>query len=286
MGVYGEDSATTNFVLMSQVGYWYNGKLILGDRIELAINDPGLIYGATTFTTLRVYHHSLSHPLTNWDAHCARLRQSLQVFGWQFPDWERIRHGAEQLLPSFAVLRIVIFPDGREWITGRPLPADLSERQHHGVIAWLAAAPHLRRSLPTYKTGNYLGGWLALQKAQQLGAQEAILVDDQGNWLETSTGNLWGAKDDCWWTPPIDVGILPGVARSQLINWLEQQGLEIRQFPWNQELVKEFDAIAYTNSVMEVIPIHTVLTADQPFEYRSLSGVLAPLQRLFVESKK
>jgi 4-amino-4-deoxychorismate lyase len=271
---------------MSQVSYWYNGKLILGDRIELAINDPGLIYGATTFTTLRVYHSSLTHPLTHWDAHCARLRHSLQVFNWQFPDWERIRHGAEQLLPWFPVLRIVVFPDGREWITGRPLPADLSERQQQGVIAWLAQVSHLRRSLPTYKTGNYLGGWLALQTAQQLGAQEAILVDDQGNWLETSTGNLWGAKDGCWWTPPIDGGILPGVARSHLIHCLEQQGLKICQVPWTPKLVQEFDAIAYTNSVMEIIPIHTVLTADQRFEYRSLSGGLAPLQRLFGEYKK
>ncbi len=272
--------------MTNQVSYWYDGKLILGDRIELAINDPGLIYGATTFTTLRVYNSSLTHPLTHWDAHCARLRHSLQVFGWQFPDWKRIRYGAEQLLPSFPVLRIVVFPDGREWITGRPLPADLSERQQQGIIAWLAEVSHLRRSLPTYKTGNYLGGWLALQTAQQLGAQEAILVDDQGNWLETSTGNLWGAKDGCWWTPPIEEGILPGVARSHLISRLEQQGLKICQVPWTPKLVQEFDAIAYTNSVMEIIPIHTVLTADQRFEYRSCSGGLAPLQRLFGESHK
>ncbi|HCF27363.1 MAG TPA: 4-amino-4-deoxychorismate lyase, partial [Cyanobacteria bacterium UBA11049] len=53
------------------------------------------------------------------------------------------------------------------------------------------------------------------------GAGEAILVDANGNWLETSTGNLWGWQNGCWWTPPLEAGILPGVVRQQLINWCQ-----------------------------------------------------------------
>lgn len=267
---------------MSQVFFWYNGKLIQSNSIELAIDDPGLLYGAMVFTTLRVYQQSLAHPRTSWEAHCLRLRNSLEVFGWSLPDWERLQYGAEQLLPTFPVLRMVIFPDGREWITGRFLPADLIERQKQGVIAWLADVPECRRSLPTHKTGNYLGGWLALQKAQQLGAKEAILVDDRGSWLETSTGNLWGWKEGCWWTPPVAAGILPGVVRSQLMNWLQQNGLVVQELPWDRDLVKNFEAIAYTNSVMEVIPIHTVLQSPQPLVYPLLSEFLEQLRSLFL----
>ncbi|HBS72510.1 MAG TPA: 4-amino-4-deoxychorismate lyase, partial [Cyanobacteria bacterium UBA11153] len=98
--------------------FWYNGQIIKENTINLLIDEPGLIYGATVFTTLRIYHQSLNHPLTNWDAHCARLLNSLQTFEWELPDWNRIRQGAEELLLHFPVLRIVIFPDGREWITG------------------------------------------------------------------------------------------------------------------------------------------------------------------------
>ncbi|MEB3151575.1 MAG: 4-amino-4-deoxychorismate lyase, partial [Sphaerospermopsis sp.] len=46
--------------------YWYCGKLIESKTLELNINDPGLLFGATVFTTLRVYDHSLDHSLTNW----------------------------------------------------------------------------------------------------------------------------------------------------------------------------------------------------------------------------
>ncbi|HBB31944.1 MAG TPA: 4-amino-4-deoxychorismate lyase [Cyanobacteria bacterium UBA8803] len=266
---------------MVQAFFWYNGTLIQGNRIDLAIDDPGLLYGATVFTTLRIYHESLDHPLTSWNAHCARLLHSLQAFGWQLPEWERLRQGAKTLLASFPVLRIVIFPDGREWITGRPLPEDLRERQQQGVTAWLADGLEFRRSLPTYKTGNYLGGWLALQKAQLLGAKEAILVDDRGNWLETATGNLWGWQDGCWWTPPVAAGILPGVMRSQLIGWLTQKGLTVQEVTWDRELVKGFEAIAYSNSVMQVIPIHTLLNPQQLLRYPLLTSPLEQLRSLF-----
>lgn len=264
--------------------FWYNGQLIEGSTLELAIDDPGLLYGATVFTTLRVYHQSLTQPLTNWARHCSRLLSSLQTFGWSIPDWERLRDEAEMLSAFYPVLRITLFPDGREWITGRKLPTDLAERQQQGIAAWLADTPELRRSFPTYKTGNYLAGWLALQKAQQLGTKEAILVDATGSWLETSTGNLWGYKDEGWWTPPLNVGILSGVVRSQLIDFLKQRGVAVCEVAWDTQLVKDFEAIAYTNCVMEVTPIHTVLSSFESLTYDPFHRQLAQLRSLWRES--
>ncbi len=238
--------------------YWYDGKLIQSQTLELTIDDPGLLYGATVFTTLRVYGNSLEHRLTNWQAHCDRLKFSLQSFGWCIPNQSRLRQGAELIMAHFPVLRITVFPDGREWITGRLLPNNLTQNQKYGIKC-CTSSPELYRSLPTHKTGNYLSAWLARASAQKLEAQEAILVDVEGNWLETSTGNLWGWRDGCWWTPPIDVGILPGVMRSQLVEWLGKEGYQVREEPWTDDLVNGFEAIAMSNSVVEILPIHTVI---------------------------
>jgi len=238
--------------------FWYNGELIHASTLELAIDDPGLLYGATVFTTLRVYHRSLDSALTNWKAHCDRLANSLQTFGWLQPDWHRLRQGAQVMLAQFPVLRITVFPDGREWIVGRLVPENLPERQQHGVSAIVATALQFNRCLPAHKTGNYLSAWLAGAKARQMSAGEAILVDENGNWLETSTGNLWGWRDGNWWTPPLSAGILPGVVRSQLKQWLSKHELPVRELPWLANDVKQFEAIAYSNSVVEVVPIHTI----------------------------
>lgn len=239
--------------------FWYSGELIESNKIELNIDDPGLLYGATVFTTLRIYHQSLDRPLTNWQRHCDRLQSSIQVLNWQEPDWQRLRQGAEILSTRFSVLRITLFPDGREWITGRNLPEDLTKKQKYGVKASLRSGREFSRFLPTHKTGNYMGAWLAKTKAAQMTASEAILLDANGNWLETSTGNLWGWQDGCWWTPPIEAGILPGIMRSHLIHWLNSQNQPIMEQPWTPEIVEKMEAIAYSNSIVELISIHTVL---------------------------
>ncbi|MFM7324963.1 MAG: 4-amino-4-deoxychorismate lyase, partial [Nodosilinea sp.] len=64
------------------MAYWFDGQLHSGDQVCLAIDDPALIYGATVFTTLRVYGQTLDHPLTAWAAHQRRLALALDSFGW------------------------------------------------------------------------------------------------------------------------------------------------------------------------------------------------------------
>jgi len=263
--------------------FWYNGGLVAGNTLEVAIDDPGLLYGATVFTTMRVYHRCLDCRLTNWAGHCDRLSASLQAFDWQQPDWGRVQQGAIAMLQHFSILRITLFPDGREWITGRNLPANLTTEQKYGRAAYIVKMPELGRSLPAHKTGNYLSAWLAQNLARKQSAQEAILVAaSSGEWLETSTGNLWGWKDGCWWTPPLASGILPGIVRSHLIEWLQLQNLVVKQEPWQRELVADFAALAYTNSVVEVMPIHTIIYQTLQNHYDPQHPAFKLLQGLFL----
>ncbi|MBE9044508.1 aminotransferase class IV [Pleurocapsales cyanobacterium LEGE 10410] len=248
--------------------FWYNGKLIDSQQLQLDLSEPGLCYGATTFTTMRVYNQSLNHPLTSWQAHCDRLSQSIRVFRWQQPNWQQLRQGADLLSLHFSVLRIAVFPDGREWITGRDLPSDLKHRQTQGITAWVAADSLYRRELAEYKTGNYLSAYLARNRAREFNASEAILVDYQGNWLETSTGNLWGWRDGCWYTPSLDSGILPGIARSRLLNSFRDREIKVIENIWTSEFVKTLSALYYSNCVVEIIPIKTVLhSTNHCFKY-------------------
>ena len=205
--------------------------------------------------------------MTDWQGHCDRLRHSIHCFDWVEPDWKRVQRGAIALLPDYSVLRITVFPDGRELITGRQLPSDLENRQQNGITAWIAEGPRYQRWMPEHKTGNYLPCWMALRDARHQGAQEAILTNSVGEWLETSTGNLWGWQDGQWWTPPLSAGILPGLARSHLSQWLISQGHSITEEAWTLDRVARFEAIAYSNSVVEIVPVHTVLRNGEKLSY-------------------
>jgi 4-amino-4-deoxychorismate lyase len=253
--------------------YWYNGRQIASKTIELDINEPGLLYGATVFTTFRTDRlveletRLLGEVGFLMDLHCDRLRSSIADLGWYQPDWARVRSGVECLKSEFPVLRITIFPDGRELITGRDLPPNLATWQNQGVTA-IIADRQFTRSLPQHKTGNYLAPWLALQQARNNNIQEAILTNDRGDWLETTTGNLWGYRAGYWYTPPLSAGILPGIARDRILQLLNQQQTVI-EIEWNLALVKEMEAIAYSNSVIHLLPINTVITPVGKLEYET-----------------
>jgi branched-subunit amino acid aminotransferase/4-amino-4-deoxychorismate lyase len=250
--------------------FWYDGGLQPeGASLSLSPTDPALLYGATLFTTLRVYG-DLNDPRTQWDAHIARLTFSLQDLGWVEPDWIKVRQGVQSI--ATPIRRITLFSDGREMVTGRSLPPDLADRQRLGIVAWVAPAE--RRSLPQHKTGNYLLPWQCLQQAKNHGAQEAILLDTQDQWLETATGNLWGYGQGQWCTPPITDGILPGIARQQIIQHINNQGKTVREIPWDATTIAQFEALAYSNCVVELVPIRQVIWGDRTLHYNINPAVI------------
>ncbi|MEO0949224.1 MAG: aminotransferase class IV [Cyanobacteria bacterium J06641_5] len=232
--------------------YWYGGELIDATQLTLSVDEPGLLFGATVFTTLR----SRGGQPVVWEAHRDRLNDSVRDLGWQLPDWERVESGLQEIAKLYPVVRVTLFPDGREWILGRSLPADLAIWQRDG--ARVIVLPNVARSLPAHKTGNYLACWQVRAQARQQHAQEAIFTDASGAWLETSTGNLWGLHRGTWLTPPLAAGILPGIARSRLWETLIATG-NIPATPfWDAELVAQLDAIAYSNCIVGVVPLREV----------------------------
>lgn len=257
--------------------FYFDRHLKEGNYIELDIYDSTWLYGATIFTTLRVYNNSLFHPLTNWDSHRHRLKTSIEKFAWKMPDWEQIEAEATILLEHFPVLRITLFPDGKELIIGRQLPANLLEKQAFGVKGFVSIEPELQRSLPLHKTGNYLSPWLALQQAQKQGYDEAILTDLNHNWLETSTGNLWGYKDGIWFTPSLETGILPGIARKTI---LEKADFPIEINTWSEEFVQQLSSIVYSNSVVAILPFNTITMGENIIKYNVHHPCLEMLRKI------
>lgn len=261
------------------MGYWYAGAWCAGEQISLAVTEPSLLFGATIFTTLRVINHRLDHPATQWQRHGDRLRQTVKNLGWAEPHWLRVTAGAARVAMDYPVVRITLFNDGRELILGRPLPENLAQKQEQGVTAWIARDPLYQRPMADFKTGNYLGAWQALQRAIAQGAGEAILINTQGDWLETSTGNLWGFAAGKWYTPPLS-GILPGVMRSTLLELLRDYGETVCEKPWHGGLIQTFEAIAYSNSVIGVIPFTNIIGTEYPYQSEADHPEMRRLQKL------
>ncbi len=258
--------------------FFFNGNLISGDTIELPVNSVALLYGATVFTTLRVYNGCLDHPLTHWQQHCDRTSNSIREFGWKMPNWQKIKQEAQELSNYFPVLRITIFPNGQELILGRQLPNHLSIKQLEGVKGKVITNNQLKRSLPLHKTGNYLAPYLALEGVKKENFHEAILTDDQENWLETSTGNLWGYVNHGWFTPSLREGILGGIARKFI---LENADFPIQENVWHPNFIKTLSAIVYSNSVVEIVPFKLITIGKQIIKFDPTHHAIKQLKILY-----
>jgi 4-amino-4-deoxychorismate lyase len=267
------------------MSYWYQGQWFESKTLSIAYDDPGLLYGATVFTTCRVYEKSIDHPLTLWTAHQQRLIHSLLTLGWTPPSWQQIEQGISEVIQHFpdrSIIRITIFPDGRELIFGRDLPADLAQRQQQGIVAKVVNG--FDRSLAAHKTGNYLAPWLAKQLVSP--AAEAILTDGAGRWLETSTGNLWGWDGENFYSPVTDS--LAGIARTYLVQWLQSQGRIVDEQPWDLNVIDRFVGLAYSNSVVQMVPIHTVISdcGVQDYLQSNFSQLTSAFLGDFTENRK
>jgi para-aminobenzoate synthetase / 4-amino-4-deoxychorismate lyase len=151
------------------------------------------------------------------ERHLARMKASADVLGFAF-DRHALRNQIQALcfeLDAPARVRLLVSRSGASALEAGPLPAPLPEPVK------VAALPHpldpsdWRLMHKTSDRGFYED---ALAAAKSLGADEALLVRADGNVTEGSWTSVFvDGPDGVLLTPPLGLGLLPGVLREQLI---------------------------------------------------------------------
>ncbi len=67
---------------------------------------------------------------------------------------------------------------------------------------------------------------------------DVVLVNERGEITEVTTGNLAVRLDECWWTPPLSSGLLPGIERARLLDLgiLRERPLSVADLGRSQEV--------------------------------------------------
>jgi len=115
-----------------------------------------------------------------------------------------------------------------------------------------------RSLLSGIKSINYLDSLVAQSEAVAAGADQAILLNEQGFVAECSTSNIFLVVGGQLLTPSVESGILPGVTREVVLELAQDLGITARvgEIPLNDLLCA--DEAFMTNSIIEVIPITAV----------------------------
>lgn len=175
------------------------------------IRIPGPVpEGLTVFETMRA---GVDGSIALWPLHLARLRRGCAAVG--FPLDEGQVSAALVALPRGAVLRARLSVDaaGRVAVTHAPLPpapafwrVAISDQRLRADDPWLTLKSSHR---PVYD---------AARASLPPGADEALLLNGQGDLCEGTITSLFVAREGVLLTPPLDCGLLPGVLRASLLQ--------------------------------------------------------------------
>ena len=108
---------------------------------------------------------------------------------------------------------------------------------------------------PLAKTGSYLNNVMAAREARRLGYDEAILLDLEGRVAEGATANLFAWIEGCWYTPPLECGILSGITRAVLLEQCRAHEIAAVEHPLSMEDLTVAEELFLCSSVREIMPV-------------------------------
>ena len=266
---------------------WINGRLARGAEAALPLSDRGARDGEGLLETMRVEGGQPQ----NWRRHLERLVVSAAELGFPVPPSpSALAEGLEAVLAANsledAAARITVTrgtPGGRPtrtgyWIEAEPLLARLWRGTRSGQAnVVIARQPFLPGHLARHKTTSRIAYHLAREEARVAGADETLLADADGHLLEGSVSNLFLVVGGEVVTPPIAMGILPGIVRAQVLHLCIRLGIPTRERAITRAELPLADEVFVTNSIQQVVPL--VAVDGQAVPSRTLGARLREIYR-------
>ena len=256
---------------MEEIVY-LNGSLLPLSQARLSPLDYGFLYGYGLFETMRAY----SGHIFRLEKHLARLSHSAKLLGIELmsdiPDLEKALYDTLQA-NNLSNARIRLTLSGGE---GEPVPDLLPQNPTVIIVArrytpyprqvyeqgFKAIVSRIRRNTQSpasvIKSLNYLDNLLARRETRLAGADEAILLNEQGFLAEGSMSNIFLVSDSTLLTPSEDSGILPGITREVILELAPSMDLKTIERKIALKELLQADEAFFTNSLIEIMPLTQV----------------------------
>ena len=102
--------------------------------------------------------------------------------------------------------------------------------------------------------GHYINSILALQEAVSAGADEALMLDNEGYVMEGTGENIFIVRNGTIFTPDL-TSALEGITRDTIVALIAELGLELVEKRITRDEVYVADEAFFTGTAAEVTPI-------------------------------
>lgn len=254
---------------------WLDGEMVPWREAKTHVLTHTLHYGLGCFEGVRAYNTANGPAIFRLKEHTDRLFRSAHILNMTMP-FSKDELNAAQCAAvrennlDEAYLRPMVFL-GSE---GMGLRAD-NLKVHVMVAAWswpsymspeakemgikVRTSSYTRHHVnitmcKAKANGNYINSMLALNEAISGGAEEALLLDNEGYVAEGSGENIFIVRDGVLHTPEL-TSCLEGITRATIIDFAKDQGLEVRERRITRDEVYIAEEAFFTGTAAEVLPI-------------------------------
>jgi len=244
-----------------------NGRFVPEAEAVVPVNDRGFLYGDGLFETLRVVN---GKPF-RFAQHLERMVRGAEFLKIKLPftpkELEKFaRQLIEQNKQPDAVLRVTL-SRGAGTRGYSPIGADRPT-----LVMTLHAAPALdvlpgwnmvtsslripaADPLSSFKTSSKILHVMARAEAAERGADEALLINTNGEVAGAASGNIFWVYQDRICTVPTGRGILPGITRAIVLEICQTLGLPASKRVIKPEGLRNSQGLFVTQSVLGIVPV-------------------------------
>ncbi|MBT2445122.1 aminodeoxychorismate lyase [Streptomyces sp. ISL-36] len=240
---------------------WVNGGLHDAEEARVSVLDHGLTVGDGVFETVKA-ERGETFALT---LHLERLTRSARGLGLPDPDLDEVRRACAAVLEANPMelgrLRITytggLSPLGSErGDAGASLVVALGETGRRPDSTAVITVPWTRNergALTGLKTTSYAENVVALARAREQGASEALFANTVGQLCEGTGSNVFVVLDGRIHTPPVSSGCLAGITRALAVEWT---GAEETDLPF--DVLASAEEIFLTSTLRDIQAVHRV----------------------------
>jgi aminodeoxychorismate lyase len=247
---------------------YLNGRFTPEEHAFISINDRGFLYGDGLFETIRAYE---GEPFL-WRGHMDRFQLGCRTLDITPP-----LTPSEILTVCRELLRRNRVQDGmlRIHLSRGAGTRGYSPRSSDQPTFLIATSPAPRGLPPAFKViisklelpardpigpfkhTNKLCQILARAEADQAAADEAILLDCEGNAVEGTATNLFWIQGTVVCTPPRE-SVLPGTTRNHIMSLCRKIGIRAKESNIRPQELLRADGVFVTSCAIEIMEVSEI----------------------------
>jgi branched-chain amino acid aminotransferase len=251
---------------------YVNGRITPAHEAVIPVYDHGFLYGEGVYETVRTYNKV---PFL-LDRHNRRLRASAERLRLDVPFADGALAGwVEDTMAAAgergeAYIRILLTrgvgeltydvgatPTPSLVIIVKPLDEAPARIEADGIQ--ISLVPTLRNHPgsvnPIIKSNNLLNNAIAMQEANRLASEEALMCNYRGELSECSQSNFFLVRDGVVLTPPVEAGLLEGITRGLIMELGAREGIAVREETLTPADLTSADETFITSTTREISPV-------------------------------